>query len=58
MQRICPESLLHVSVEVEIVFGLLAFAFECAVLVLKCMLEYISLLSQIFIFVLLFPLTR
>ena len=32
------------SVEVEIVFGLLAFAFECAVLVLKCMLENISLL--------------
>ena len=42
------------SVEVEIVFGLLAFAFECAVLVLKCMLEYISLLSQIFIFELVF----
>ena len=38
----------------EIVFGLLAFAFECAVLVLKCMLEYISLLSQIFIFELVF----
>ena len=37
-------------------FGLLAFAFECAVLVLKCMLEYIlkSLLSQIFIFELVF----
>ena len=45
---------MHVSVEVEIVFGFLAFAFECAVLVLKCMLEYISLLSQIFIFALLF----
>ena len=36
------------------VFGLCAFAFECAVLVLKCMLEYISLLSQIFIFELVF----
>ena len=42
------------SVEVEIVFGLLAFAFEGAVLVLKCMVEYISLLSQIFIFELVF----